>query len=401
MIYEKDRHLPLGNVTWNAEVAEQALTRILSRALADFTPERHWQTEEEFADKPNMGTQIYRGGMGILWALTYLRDYLSAPLPLDVPALADTLYGKFLEKDVPVFSQYSADETNCPSYWLGETGMLLVMARLMPERADAYAEKLIPLIRQNMRNPTMEPLWGGTGSIIPALFHLEQGPTGVWQNLLVEHARFMQQTITRDNPLQCPIWIQDLYGSLRTLLGAGHGFVGNLYPFIRGQRFLPEDLQQWALNDAVEAVIKSAVVEGDCCNWPAALIPAEGASPKFLLQWCHGAPGVIMSLNGIPSGYSQEFDALMLKAGEAIWQAGPLTKGVGLCHGTDGNGYALLKLHSRTGDPKWLARARAFAMYAIEQDVHEHALWEGDLGFACFLHACLTEDDRFPLLDVC
>jgi len=93
-------------------------------------------------------------------------------------------------------------------------------------------------------------------------------------------------------------------------------------------------------------------------------------------------------------------EALMVKAGEAILQAGPLTKGVGICHGTDGNGYALLKLYSRTGDLKWLSRARAFAMHAIEQNVNEHSLWEGDLGLACYLHACLVVDHRFPLLDV-
>ena len=35
-------------------------------------------------------------------------------------------------------------------------------------------EALSLIIRQNMTNPTMEPLWGGTGTINPALFRLEQ-----------------------------------------------------------------------------------------------------------------------------------------------------------------------------------------------------------------------------------
>jgi hypothetical protein len=173
-----------------------------------------------------------------------------------------------------------------------------------------------------------------------------------------------------------------------------------MYPFVRSRQFLPKELSDSVLCNAVETVIKAAEVEGDCCNWPSALKnPTEGR-PPFLLQWCHGAPGVIISLNNIPSGYSEEFDHLLIKGGETIWQAGPLTKSAGLCHGTDGNGYALLKLYTRTGEKKWLDRARKFAMHAIEQTSARYALWEGDLGLACFLHACITEDDRFPLLDL-
>lgn len=34
-----------------------------------------------------------------------------------------------------------------------------------------------------------------------------------------------------------------------------------------------------------------------------------------------------------------------LKAGESIWERGLLKKGYGLCHGSSGNGYALLYLY--------------------------------------------------------
>ncbi len=59
--------------------------------------------------------------------------------------------------------------------------------------------------------------------------------------------------------------------------------------------------------------------------------------------------------------------ALLLGAGQAVWNAGPLVKGYGLCHGTAGNGYAFLKLYQRSADPLWLERARAFAMHALAQ----------------------------------
>jgi hypothetical protein len=64
---------------------------------------------------------------------------------------------------------------------------------------------------------------------------------------------------------------------------------------------------------------------------------------------------------------SAELDDLLLRGGEFAWNAGPLSKGSNLCHGTGGNGYAFLKLYRRTHDAIWLERARAFAMTAIAQ----------------------------------
>ena len=76
--------------------------------------------------------------------------------------------------------------------------------------------------------------------------------------------------------------------------------------------------------------------------------------------------------------------------------------------GTGGNGYAFLKLYRRFGDPRWLERARAFAMHGIAQveaafaqhGQARHSLWTGDPGFAIYLLDCLEGTDRFPTLDV-
>ena len=113
----------------------------------------------------------------------------------------------------------------------------------------------------------------------------------------------------------------------------------------------------------------------------------HASDPKRLLQFCHGAPGFVVCLADLPSA---ALDDLLLAAGETIWSAGPLTKGSNLCHGTGGNGYALLKLYRRTRDPLWLERARSFAMHGIAQTQDaasrygqsRYSLWTGDLGFA-------------------
>jgi hypothetical protein len=122
----------------------------------------------------------------------------------------------------------------------------------------------------------------------------------------------------------------------------------------------------------------------------------------------HGAPGFVTALADYPVGRSAEVDALLLGAGETVWRAGPLTKGPGLCHGTAGNGYALLKLHRRSGDARWLERARAFAMHAIGQyerarRVHgrgRYSLWTGDAGLAVYLWHCIAGQADLPALDI-
>jgi NAD(P)-dependent dehydrogenase (short-subunit alcohol dehydrogenase family) len=100
----------------------------------------------------------------------------------------------------------------------------------------------------------------------------------------------------------------------------------------------------------------------------------------------------------------------LLAAAELIWQAGAHgdEKGHGICHGTSGNGFALLKAFARTGDDLWLERARRFAVHALRQAERlratngrgRYSLWTGDVGTALFAAACLDADARYPIIDV-
>jgi hypothetical protein len=121
------------------------------------------------------------------------------------------------------------------------------------------------------------------------------------------------------------------------------------------------------------------------------------------LQWCGGAPGILVAAGSyLP-------DELLLAAAELVWRAGPhgLEKGAGICHGTAGNGFALLKAFARTRDERWLERARRFAAHALDQlerlrardGRRRYSLWTGDLGTALFAAACLDGDARYPVVD--
>jgi hypothetical protein len=63
---------------------------------------------------------------------------------------------------------------------------------------------------------------------------------------------------------------------------------------------------------------------------------------------------------------------------------------------------------ARTGDDRWLERARRFAVHAFRQAERlraangrgRYSLWTGDVGTALFAAACLGTDARYPIGDV-
>src|SRR6185369_16870114 len=112
-----------------------------------------------------------------------------------------------------------------------------------------------------------------------------------------------------------------------------------------------------------------------------------------------GAPGVLSAARD----YLDE--ELLLAGAELVWRAGPpgTEKGHGICHGTSGNGFALLAAFERTQDELWLARARRFAVHALGQAGRlpgRYSLFTGGAGTALFAAACLDGDPRYAELVV-
>jgi len=185
-----------------------------------------------------------------------------------------------------------------------------------------------------------------------------------------------------------------------------HGFSGNAFVMMRAASMLAED-RQTELYDRIARVIeKTAHVEGEYANWFPRADALEHSSPS-LVQWCHGAPGTLGALAAFPKDRDAVTESLFAAGAELTFAAGPLIKGPNLCHGTGGNGILFLKLYRRTGDVRWLQRARAFAMHGIEQYQRMNAqygqgwysLWTGDLGFAVYLWNCITMQSGFPTMD--
>ena len=156
------------------------------------------------------------------------------------------------------------------------------------------------------------------------------------------------------------LWTQRHYGDDVRSLGAPHGLVGNV-----GALLHVEDERNEALMRRTAALLaRTAVLEDGLATWPLGHGRGlEARDGQIRLQWCGGAPGIVIAA----APYLDE--ELLLAGAELVWQAGPhsLEKGAGICHGTAGNGYALLKAFARTGDEHWLERARRFAVHALGQ----------------------------------
>ena len=249
---------------------------------------------------------------------------------------------------------------------MGETGIRLVLQRLAPSQANL--ERLSELIAANERDERCELMWGSPGTILAGR---ELGLD------VTASIQWLQGQRDADG-----LWTQHLYGHSGRCLGPAHGFAGCALALGDDAAGVSETLQPFA------------VEEDGLVNW----LPYAGMTQldahrdgQIRMQWCHGAPGIVATLGDMLD------EELAVAGAELTWRAGPLRKGASLCHGTAGNGYAFLALLARTGDERWLARARAFAMHAAAQVEHSRSeygrgrqtLWTGDLGTALYLADCV------------
>ena len=395
MLHDPARHEPLNRFEWNPAAVQQTIERIVLDAEERYSRDSLWPLHSLDADGGERGPthDLYGGAAGVIWALHYLEA-----------VGATALRRSYRDEIRTVRSRGRRESGNAASYLIGDTGALLVDFWLSPSAEKA--DELDILIGGNLDHPARELMLGSPGTMLAALFLHQHTDEPRWSGHYTATARKLWAQLEWSPEFGCHYWSQQLGRYRCTYLGGVHGFAATAAAIIKGRDLL--DTSEW---DAWERCIVSTMRattqrEGNRLNWLPFLYPENGIvyPPKRLMQVCHGAPGVVIDLAGLPT---DELDAELVAGGEAIWEAGPLRKGAGLCHGTGGNGYAFLKLFERTGDERWLERARAFAMHAIAQ-MEAHALqygqlrysvWTGDPGLAIYLWDCLRGAGSFPMLD--
>ncbi len=400
MLYDPDRHEPLTQSAWDETSAIAAIERIVRDTEARFSDESYWPLHPEDRqgerDTRTYETALYDGACGVFWALGYLHNLGAVQLNRPYPGAHPDL----LERNRALMGD--AAERNRASYLLGDTP--IHMLNFGQHQTEELQVALHELIAGNTEHPARELMMGSPGTLLAALFLHERTGAERWSELFRLTADRLWSQLEWSTDYGCAFWTQSFDRRPSKYLDAVHGFVATAIPLSRGRHLL--SIEKWnAWQECiVNTVLRTADREGAQVNWRPQLERTPDASKK-LLQFCHGAPGFVICLSDLVGA---DIEGLLLSAGETIWLAGPLRKGSNLCHGTAGNAYAFLKLYRRTNDPRWLYRARAFAMHAIGQAEVEarlrgqfrYSLWTGDLGLAIFLWDCIVGQARFPTLDV-
>jgi hypothetical protein len=387
MLYEPTRFDALIDEPWVPGRVEDAIAEIVGDADAAFDPTELWPAHEWDAQEKHLPLSgLYCGAAGVIWALDALRKRGHAESSLDLAAAAARAVA--LERATPDFS---ADEHHRPGALIsGETGPLLVAFRVTAD--PALADALHALVRGNVDNPTDDISWGAPGTLLAAVAMGEWTGEHRWHEAARESAVALRERRGDDG-----LWRQDDdYRGLGTL----HGVAGNTLALLRF------DWDDAVASDSAAVLSRHAFCEDGLANWPGTPRPRleRPRDGRICLQYCTGAPGVVAG------AWNYLDEDLVLAGAELTWRAGGHQdeKGHGLCHGTAGNGFALLKAFAATGDERWLDRARRFAVHALAQAERiaaangrrRYSLFTGDVGTALFAAGCLDGDPRFPIIDV-
>lgn len=139
-------------------------------------------------------------------------------------------------------------------------------------------------------------------------------------------------------------------------LGQSHGSAGVLCQLLDVPELLEEGTNS---RDMIIGTLNHIVAN----QFPSGNFPSEyyDSSVDKLVQWDHGAPGVmgvLVKAANILSN-SSYLDAAHLAA-DCTWERGLLYKGLMLCHGITGNTYMQIYMYKMTRDLKYMDRALSF-----------------------------------------
>ncbi|KAL3612465.1 hypothetical protein D5086_003485 [Populus alba] len=199
---------------------------------------------------------------------------------------------------------------------------------------------------------------------------------------------------------KCPL-LYEWHG--KRYWGAAHGLAGIML-VLMDLELTPDEVED--VKGTLHYMIKNHFPSG---NYPS----SEGNKLDCLVHWCHGAPGIALTLAKAAEVFGdKEFLQAAMEAGEVVWNRG-LLKRVGICHGISGNTYVFLSLYRLTGNVEYLYRAKAFACFlhdraqklVSEGKMHggdrPYSLFEGFGGMAyLFLDILEPSEARFPAYEL-
>ena len=384
MLFTPEAYEPL-TAEWDEERARAGIRKVVADADAAFGGESLWPAAEwDSWRTPTPLKTLYVGAAGVIWGLAR-RGY--AEPQTDLAAAAESTVEAW-RREPDFMAEVELPSRKESGLLSGETGILLVAWHLTHRKE--LADDLYERVRENEDSEAEEVMWGTPGTLLAAQRMFETTRDDRWHEAWQTGAEALWSRRDADG-----YWLQRLFGEEHKSLTPPHGLVGN----VQALRPLLDDERRTTLEHDTNALLaRASFVEDGLANWAHVERPElPSATGEIRLQWCAGAPGIVIAA----SDYLDE--ELLLAGAELVWRAGPPTmeKGPGICHGTAGNGYALLAAFARTGDEEWLTRARRFAVHALDQVERgpgRYSLWTGDIGAAVFAADCLDASSRYPVL---
>jgi Lanthionine synthetase C-like protein len=369
VLYDPAAFEPLTDEPWDEARVRDGIAALVADAEGAFDPDALWPAHEwDGWNAPHPMKNLYVGASGVVFALDLLRRRGLAETTLDLPAVALVALDRWRAEPDYIRGEI-VPEPGAAGLLTGEVGILLVACRL----GHALQADLVAHIRANLANEAEDLMWGTPGTLVAA------AAMG-WDELARESADALASRRHEDG-----LWTQRLWGTSFRGIGTVHGLAGNV-----GALLQVDDPRNDALRAESAAAFERTVTREDgLANW----------SSERKLQWCASAPGIV----SLARNYLDE--ELLLAGAELVWQAGAPgdEKGHGICHGTSGNGFALLAAFERTQDELWLERARRFAVHALAQAARipgRYSLFTGGAGTALFAAACLDADARYPVFEL-
>jgi lantibiotic modifying enzyme len=394
VLYRPEDFEPLVDEPWDAALAREGIREIVADTETALRgPKLLWPADTWDAWRATSPLKdLYVGAAGVLWALADLRDRGHAEPRVALDELA--LHALERQRTRPDLARWTdLPEPRESALLSGEAGVLLTAYRLAP--SAELADALYARVRANVENDAEDVMWGAPGSLVAARLLLEWTGEERWRRAIDELVTALLARRAADG-----LWTQAIQGQTFRGLGPVHGLVGNVKALLP---VLDEERRSDLVRDTSAVLRRTAFIEGQHANWPPVDREIlESRVGDIRLQWCHGAPGIVTS----SGSYLDE--ELLLAGAELTWSAGAHRdeKGASICHGTAGNGYALLAAFERTGDELWLSRARRLALHALAQARRQRAargrgrysLFTGDLGVALYVAACLDARAGYPVL---
>ncbi|XP_050664445.1 lanC-like protein 2 isoform X4 [Leptidea sinapis] len=181
----------------------------------------------------------------------------------------------------------------------------------------------------------------------------------------------------------------------KVYLGAAHGMAGILYMLLQAAEYIKSNELRLFVKPSIDWLLSLRFSSG---NFPSSLGSSSG---DRLVQWCHGAPGLVpLCITAYKIFKEEKYLKTALQCGEVVWERGLCTKGYSICHGVSGNTYAFLQLYQITKKPVHLYRACCFMEWCalerpgsqLHQPDRPASLFEGLLG-----RIYLAEDINKPM----